>query len=163
HGDVVLLEEGDRVPADVLLVTAERLGVDESMLTGESIAVEKRVGPVEQAAPVDARAGVAFAGSTVTGGRASGLVVATGPRTQLGGTARSLATTRAEPTPLEVRLAALGRQIGIGVTAIAALIAVGLLALEGARTAGELGRILMFAVALAVAAVPEGLPTVLTV
>ena len=161
-GDVVLLAAGDRVPADLLLVAAERLDVDESALTGESAAVEKHVGPVDAQAPVDARAGVAFAGSTVTGGRARGLVVATGARTQLGGVAHGLSTDRV-PTPLEERLEVLGRQIGIGVTAIAVLIALNLLVLDGASSLDGCARILMFAVALAVAAVPEGLPTVLTV
>ena len=162
-GDVVLLAEGDRVPADLQLVTSERLAVDESLLTGESAVVHKRAGPVAADAAVDERTGTAFAGTTVTGGVARGLVIATGRATQLGGIASSLEGAAPDPTPLERRLERLGRQIGVGVTAIAVSIAATLLAMEGVRSWAALTHVLMFAVALAVAAVPEGLPTVLTV
>lgn len=147
RGDLVLLEEGDRVPADLALVRCERLRADESMLTGESV-------PVGKAVPEEL-----FAGTTVVAGRGDGIVQATGSQTRLGAIAASLTATEAAQTPLERRLNLLGSQIGKLVLALSVLIALVLLALEGRFTVG----ILMVAVALAVAAVPEGLPAVLTV
>jgi len=162
-GDLVLLEEGDRVPADLVLLKAERLRSDESLLTGESVPVSKRPGAVAPETPVDSRTCSLFAGATVTAGVGCGLVVATGSATELGGIARSLAATEPPPTPLQQRLDQLGRQIGLGVLVLSVLIALTLLAVEGRMTLGVLLRVLMFAVALAVAAVPEGLPAVLTI
>ncbi|MCE7869126.1 cation-transporting P-type ATPase [bacterium CPR1] len=162
-GDLVVLQEGDKVPADLLLVDAQRLQLDESMLTGESLPVTKRVGPLAADTPVSDRLGSAFAGTTVTSGRASGLVVATGSRTELGGIATSLATTASEETPLERRLDRLGKQIGWAVLAISTVVGATVLAVEGAHDTRTVVHVLLFAVALAVAAVPEGLPAVLTV
>ncbi len=162
-GDVVLLEEGDRVPADLVLLQARRLRADESLLTGESVPVSKRPGPVPAETPVDSRTGCVFAGSTLTAGQGLGLVVATGSATQLGGIATSLANTTPPPTPLQQRLDQLGRQIGLVVLILSVLIALTLLAVEGRVSMAVLLRVLMFAVALAVAAVPEGLPAVLTI
>lgn len=162
-GDLVQLAEGDKVPADLLLVEAQRLKVDESLLTGESLAVTKSVGPAPEGTPVADRRGSAFAGTTVTSGRGSGLVVATGAKTELGGIATSLASTDAEKTPLEVRLDKLGKQIGWAVLAISVVVGGTILLVERATSAQAMVHVLLFAVALAVAAVPEGLPAVLTV
>ncbi|MBI3928995.1 MAG: cation-transporting P-type ATPase [Armatimonadetes bacterium] len=162
-GDIVLLDEGDRVPADLLLFRAERLQVDESLLTGESTTVSKKVGPVAIDAPLDGRTGEVFAATVVTAGSGRGLVVATGAATQLGGIASSLSTGERTETPLERRLARLGRQVGWAVLALSLVIGGTLLIAEGKTDAPTLVHVLMFSVALAVAAVPEGLPAVLTI
>jgi Ca2+-transporting ATPase len=162
-GDVILLSEGDKVPADSILVTASHLRVNESMLTGESVPVDKEVGPVEASATIDARTCALYAGSTITAGEATALVVATGQRTELGSIATSLGTTRSEATPLEAKLGKLGAQIGWGILVLSVVITVTVLLVERKADLATLTRVAMFSVALAVAAVPEGLPAVLTV
>lgn len=162
-GDLVILGEGDKVPADLVLLEASSLQVNESLLTGEAEVVRKRVGAVAAGTPVDSRGCELFSGTTVTGGTAKGLVVATGAQSELGGIAASLATAQSEPTPLELRLAKLGKQIGWGVLALSVLVGGTVLLLEPEWNLPTLGRVLMFSVALAVAAVPEGLPAVLTI
>ena len=162
-GDVVILGEGDRIPADLILVEASALQVNESMLTGEAEVVHKRVGPVPDETPLGDRKCQAFSGTTVTGGTARGVVVGTGSRSELGSIAASLATTQSEPTPLELRLARLGSQIGWGVLALSVVVGGTVLALEPEWDLPTFARVLMFSVALAVAAVPEGLPAVLTI
>jgi Ca2+-transporting ATPase len=162
-GDIVVLSEGDKVPADCILLSSSGLRSNESMLTGESLPVDKEPGPVPAETTVDARTCSLHAGSTIVSGEARALVVATGSSTFLGMIATSLSTTVSQPTPLEVRLAALGRQIGWAVLALTAVIGTTILALEGRMDSATLIRVAMFSVALAVAAVPEGLPAVLTV
>ena len=162
-GDVVLLSEGDKVPADAILVTASHLRVNESMLTGESVPVDKAVGPVPADATIDARTCALYAGSTVSAGEATALVVTTGQKTELGSIATSLGSTQSEATPLEAKLDRLGRQIGWGILILSVVIAATVLMVEGKADGATLARVAMFAVALAVAAVPEGLPAVLTV
>lgn len=162
-GDIVHLQEGDRVPADLVLLRADRLRVDESMLTGESESVTKSVGAVAHEAPVDSRTCSLFAGTTVTAGSATAVVTGTGQKTELGGLASTLAQTVAEETPLQRRLAVLGKQIGWGVLIITIVVGGTVLAIEQKSDPATLTRVLMFSVALAVAAVPEGLPAVMTV
>ena len=162
-GDLIKLKEGDRVPADCILVKADRLQSDESMLTGESLPVDKAVGPVEEAAPLDARKGSIFAGTSLTAGGATAVVVATANRTEFGKLAKVLTTTVTEETPLQKRLAQLGKQIGWGVLVIAVVVGATILLMGGKTDSATLTRVLMFSVALAVAAVPEGLPAVMTV
>lgn len=162
-GDIIELSEGDKVPADAVLLKASHLSADESMLTGESVAVSKKAGAVEADAPVDRRFNVLHSGSTVTGGEARAVVVATGHDTQLGAIATSLGVTQSERTPLEAKLDALGRQIGWAILVLSVIIGGTLLWAEGQADFKTLTRVAMFAVALAVAAVPEGLPAVLTV
>lgn len=162
-GDLVKLEEGDRVPADCVLVKADRLQVNESMLTGESLPVCKKVGQVQPDAPLDARLGSLFAGTSITAGSATALVVSTGNHTELGRLAKVLVSTESEQTPLQRRLAYLGKQIGWGVLIIAVFVGITVLLMEGKTDTLTLTRVLMFSVALAVAAVPEGLPAVMTV
>ena len=157
-GDVVLLAAGDRVPADVLLVEAAALEADESMLTGESLPVEKVAG---RGGEGDDGAAGAFAGTLVVRGSATAIVSATGARTRLGAIAAHLAAPRLD-TPLQVQLGRLTARLG----AIAVLVAAGVLGLTLVRTGvgGDgLERAFLSAVALAVAAVPEGLATVVTV
>jgi len=162
-GDLVKLQEGDRVPADCILVKADRLQVNESMLTGESLPVSKKIGTVEPSTPLDGRLGSLFAGTAVTAGAATAVVVDTGNHTELGKLAKVLVETESEQTPLQKRLAQLGKQIGWGVLAIAIFVGTTVLLMEGKTDAATLTRVLMFSVALAVAAVPEGLPAVMTV
>ena len=157
-GDVVLLEAGDRVPADGVLLAAHSLEVDESMLTGESIASPKEAGGRVADGPVGDRSGAVFMNTTVTRGRAEVEVTATGMGTEVGAIAELLRATAQEDTPLQHQLHDLGRRL-----ALVAGVAVALfLALELGR--GEpLADTLLSAVALAVAAIPEGLPAVVTV
>lgn len=159
-GDVVLLEAGDRVPADGRLLVAESVEVDESALTGESQPVVKETTPVA-AAPADRvpladRTGMAYMNTTLTRGRAELLVTATGMRTEVGAIAEMLRSGEEPETPLQVQLDSVGKRIAlIGGIAIAAYAAI-------AFARGEsLGDLALSAVALAVATVPEGLPAVL--
>ncbi|WP_405221324.1 cation-translocating P-type ATPase [Lentisalinibacter sediminis] len=157
-GDLVALESGDRVPADLRLVSAANVDVDESALTGESVSVHKDIGPVAADAEVTDRASMLWMGTTVSNGHAEALVVNTGMRTELGGIARLTSETGDLKSPLQRQLATLGRQLGIASLLVAAAVA-GAGVLLG-RDATEM---LLTGVALAVAVVPEGLPAVVTV
>lgn len=158
-GDIVLLEAGNYVPADVRLLEAVNLRIDESALTGESQPVSK-----DAAVVLDARratgdwVNTAFMGTLVTYGRGHGVVVATGMHTQLGLIARMIQTVENEPTPLQRRLESLGRFLGWAALGISALI----------FTLGWMNgqpplEMFFIAVSLAIAAVPEGLPAVVTI
>jgi P-type Ca2+ transporter type 2C len=145
RGDLVRLESGDVVPADLFLVETARAHLDESALTGESVPVAR--GPGEEA----------HAGTVLTVGRAAGMVVRTGPASALGRISALVASTRPGPTPLQRRIAALGRVLGLTAVAVSAVVfALGLLAGE------PLVRMAITAVSLVVAAVPESLPAVVT-
>jgi len=158
-GDVVLLEAGAVVPADLRLLEAVQLKVEEAALTGESHPAEKIVAPLADAeAPLGDRVNMAYSGTIVTYGRGHGLVVGTGMTTELGKIATLLATTEEVKTPLQRRLARFGKQL----SAVAIGLCVVVFALGVMR--GE-SMVLMFltAVSLAVAAVPEALPAVITI
>jgi Ca2+-transporting ATPase len=157
-GDVILLESGGRVPADVRLAAATALQVDESLLTGESAPVAKRTAPVsEGTAPAD-RADMAYAGTVVARGRGWGYVVATGEATELGAIATQMRAEEEVAPPLQRRLTGFARIIGIVVVAAAVIAFAGGIARGQSPT--EMFKV---AVALAVAAVPEGLPVAVTV
>jgi magnesium-transporting ATPase (P-type) len=158
-GDVVLLESGQRVPADLRLLEARDLRVDESLLTGESVAVEKEAGEaLPPETPVADRRTMAFAGSTATFGRGRGVVVATGGHTQVGGIATSIASVESAKPPLVLRMEVFARKISI------AVVGAGVLLGANAYARGmPLVEVFFFVVALAVAAIPEGLPVALTV
>ncbi|HEU5262310.1 MAG TPA: cation-translocating P-type ATPase [Gemmatimonadales bacterium] len=146
-GDVIRLEAGDRVPADAVAHEAENLMLDESLLTGESIPVEK------------SGAEEIYAGTLVVRGKVYAEVNRTGAASAMGRLAEMLGELEAERTPLERRLEAFGRRVAGWVLLVAAVIAVGGVWAEGL---GRVWQVVLFAVALAVAAVPEGLPAVLT-
>ncbi len=162
-GDILKLQEGERVPADGQLIRGHGLSVDQSMLTGESLPVKKMAGPLAADTSLDSRVGTLHAGTSVLSGQATLIVTATGNRTELGKLAQTLQQTTSEPTPLQRRLAVLGGQIGKGVLLLSILISLTILGLERRFDLPTVSRVLMFAVALAVAAVPEGLPAVLTI
>ena len=158
-GDIVLLEAGNLVPADLRLIEAAQFKVDEALLTGESATVEKHSGTLEnpELALAD-RNNMAYKGTIATYGRARGVAIATGMATELGKIASLLESGHDTKTPLQKRLASFGRHLSIVVLVICAIIfAVGLLRGEPA--------VLMFltAVSLAVAAIPEALPAVVTI
>jgi Ca2+-transporting ATPase len=158
-GDVVLLEAGNTVPADLRLLDAEELQADESALTGESTSVSKQVEAIEAdgLSPAD-QLNIAFKSSLVTSGTATGLVVATGLATEMGRIAELLQQEPGVKTPLQQRLTRFGRYLALSVLGICAIVfTAGLL--QGQPT------LLMFltAVSLAVAAIPEALPAVITV
>lgn len=157
-GDIVLLESGSRVPADLFLLDVYNLSVDESLLTGESQAVTKRVGVCGQPTPLSERFNLVFAGTSVTQGRASGVVVATAKRTQIGAIAEAVATTVTAKPPLVIRMEQFARQVSLLVVCFVIVLAV-VASLEGI----PFDEVFLMAVALAVSAIPEGLPVAMTV
>jgi Ca2+-transporting ATPase len=166
-GDRIEVEAGDHVPADARLVEAFSLAVQESALTGESLTVEKLAGPGQPVdAPLGDRSCLLHAGTVVAAGSGAAIVVATGMATQLGRIAGLLEHAPAEPTPLQVRLAALGRILIAVCIAVVGLIFVVELVRGGGIgrlvASGGFAALLLRSVSLAVAAVPEGLPAVVT-
>lgn len=157
-GDIVLLESGSKVPADMRLLSARGLLADESLLTGESITVEKSTAPQAQEVPLADRHNMAYAGSTITSGRGLGVVVATGIQTEVGAIARSVAESEAAKPPLVLRMEKFTRSIAIIIVVISLILTFIL------RTQGyDWMSIFFFVVALAVSAIPEGLPVAMTV
>jgi Ca2+-transporting ATPase len=158
-GDLVLLEAGNYVPGDLRLVETANLRIEEAALTGESVAVDKdaRV-TLRQDVPLGDRRNTAFMGTLVSYGRGKGVVVSTGMYTQIGMIAKMLQLVEEEPTPLQQRLDQLGKVLGSGALVICALVFV----VGWVRGHAPLDMFLI-AVSLAVAAVPEGLPAVVTI
>ena len=158
-GDLVIVESGVRVPADVRLIAVNNLQADESMLTGESLPAAKATAPLAaESLALGDRKNLVYAGSTITTGRGRGYVVATGMQTELGKIAGHMRATPAIATPMQERMAQFARIIGIVVGA-ASIVAFGL-----GVALGEAPReMFTVAVALAVAAIPEGLPIAFTV
>ena len=158
-GDIVLLEVGNYIPADLRLVNAPSFSVNEASLTGESLPVQKDADlTLPEETPVSDRRNSAFAGMIVTYGRAVGIVAATGSRTEMGRIATLIATFEEGETPLQRRLAGLGRTLGIAAIAVA-----GIIFPVGLASGEELVDMILTTVSLAVAAVPEGLPAVVTI
>jgi Ca2+-transporting ATPase len=157
-GDILILEAGDRVPADARLLEVANLSVDESMLTGESVTVEKRSHIVDSGATLADRVNLAHMGTVVTSGRAAAVVTATGASTEMGRIVSALEAVVSEPSPLQKSIARLSRFILVLFLSLCALLVViGVL-----RGMGVLD-IFLVAMAAAVSAVPEGLPAVVTV
>ncbi|WP_323770772.1 HAD-IC family P-type ATPase [Antarctobacter sp.] len=148
-GDLVILEGGDKVPADLVLTTGMRLKVDESILTGESVPVDKTLG--DEATRL-------FMGSNVVAGRAEGVVHATGSKTEFGNIAELTASIDVGQTHLQAQLGRLARLLGGVAVGLAALVLV-----AGLMTGRPLQEMFLTSIALAVAMVPEGLPAVVTI
>ncbi|MFA9417511.1 calcium-translocating P-type ATPase, PMCA-type [Natrinema sp. HArc-T2] len=156
-GDIVVLRGGDVVPADGRLLEETDLQVDEAALTGESVPVSKSTAPVESGTPIAERTSMVYKGTNVTRGKGVAVITETGMETAVGAIARELATTEETETPLQTELDRLGRTLGVGVLALSALVAP-LLLLRGTDPV----QAALTAVSLAVAAIPEGLPAVVT-
>jgi P-type Ca2+ transporter type 2C len=158
-GDIVRLESGTRVPADLRLLQVRELEVDESALTGESLPARKTTDALAEENLVSGdRTNLAFSGTTVTRGRARGLVIRTGERSELGRIAGEMRRVGQMKTPIQEKVGRLAKWIGVGVLGLTVIVAVvGLLRGMGTE------EILMTAVALAVAAIPEALPIILTI
>ncbi len=162
-GDVLLLAEGDTVSADGRLVEAATLVVAEASLTGESEAVPKDVAPIAEQVGLGDRVNMVFSGTAVARGRGRAVVTATGMSTEMGTVARLLDRVEAQVTPLQREVDRIGRMLGIAVIAIAAVVVTAILLTAQIETATDLVSVLLVGVSLAVAAVPEGLPAVLSV
>ena len=158
-GDIIILEAGDFVPADARLIKSSSLKSEESALTGESVPSEKNANArVRKDAPIGDRTNMIFSGCSITYGTATAIVTATGMNTQMGKIANLLANEEEEQTPLQRKLARLGKYLGIvALVACAIIFVVGIL--------NDVGVIEMFmtAVSLAVSAIPEGLPAIVTI
>lgn len=157
-GDIVLLQTGDKVPADLRIILSKNLSAEESALTGESLPVNKNANPVAQDAELGDRSCLVFGGTLITAGTATGVVIATAGETELGKISAMLHNTEQTETPLTKSLAKVGKILTIGIVVVSVLIfIVGLLrgyAIIDATLA---------AITLAVAAIPEGLPAVVTI
>jgi len=160
-GDIILLQTGYMVPADCRLIEAINLKVNESSLTGESKAVNKNVnGVCDEKSFLGDRFNMVFSSTTVEYGRGMAVVTATGMDTEIGHIADMIRKVEFEPTPLQLKLEKLGKQIGVAILAICALVFV----VEFIRSGGQnVLNILLVSVSLAVAAIPEGLPAVVTI
>lgn len=158
-GDVVFIEAGDRVPADLRLVRAKNLKIDEAILTGESVPVEKQVEPVAPDSALGDRPSMAFSGTFVVAGQGVGVVVATGAQSELGRIGALLGRVERLETPLLRQMAGFARTLTVAILAIAALAFFLAWSVQGY----PLDLAFMAVVGLAVAAIPEGLPAVITI
>jgi len=165
-GDILVLEAGDKVVADARVIYSYGLQAYEAVLTGESLPVAKASAPLPRDTPLADRANMVYAGTTITGGKGRAVVVATGARMEFGRIAEKVSEIREEKTPLELRMSEIARSLGKIILAIIAFMAgaelAELLILGDALTPSILVEVFMFSVALAVAAVPEALPAVVT-
>ena len=157
-GDIILLEAGDMIPADGRLIENASLTVDESALTGESLAVEKNLETLEAEVPLGDRTNMVFSGSFVTYGRGKAVITDTGMQTEIGKIAGLLKSTSEKQTPLQVNLEEFGKKLSILV-----LIFCGILFAISVFRGEKIGSAFMFAVALAVAAIPEALSSIVTI
>ncbi|MDQ2068826.1 cation-transporting P-type ATPase [Natronospira bacteriovora] len=158
-GDIVLLESGDRVPADLRLIHARGLRTDESSLTGESVPVDKQTEPVEADTLLAEQTSMAWSGTLVASGQARGVVVATGERSEIGRISRATESVEAITTPLLKKIHQFGRQLTVVILILAALtFSLGVWWREQA-----MADMFFAAVGLAVAAIPEGLPAIITI
>jgi magnesium-transporting ATPase (P-type) len=162
-GDLLVLAEGDTVAADARLLTAATLKVSEASLTGESESVLKDARTLGQPVALGDRINMVFNGTAVTQGVGRAIVTATGMSTQMGQIADLLHSTREDPTPLQREIARVGRMLGVAVIVIAALATAAIFAFYGVQSVDDVVTALLLGVSLAVAAVPEGLPAVLSV
>ncbi|MCB0192904.1 MAG: cation-transporting P-type ATPase [Anaerolineae bacterium] len=157
-GDIVLLEGGEMVSADIRLLKESKLQADEAALTGESVPVDKQIEPIDEESPLAERLNMVYKGTAITRGQGEGIVIATGMETEIGEISALVENAGDDDTPLEARLDQLGRKLVWITLGIAA--AVGVIGFMAGR---ELELMIETAIALAIAAVPEGLPIVATV
>ena len=163
RGDVLVLGEGDAVGADARLLQCTSLRVQEASLTGESEAVLKDAATLAAAAALGDRLDMVFKGTEVVQGTGRAVVTATGMATEMGHVAEMLDSTVEEPTPLEKEVGRIGRMLAIAVVIIAVVVVATILLMSNVRSVADLTRVLLLGVSLAVAAVPEGLPAILSV
>ncbi len=163
RGDVLVLSEGDAVGADARLVNATTLRVQEASLTGESGAVLKNAATLLKAVPLGDRLNMVFKGTAVAQGAGRAVVTASGMATEMGAIAAMLVTTAEEPTPLEKEVGRIGRMLGIAIVIIAVVVVGTILLMSEIRSAADVIHALLLGVSLAVAAVPEGLPAIMSV
>jgi Ca2+-transporting ATPase len=157
--DLILLEAGDRVPADAILIECLNIEVDESLLTGESAPVSKKaVAAKNTNSLLGAKQNIVYMGTTITGGRGKSIVIATGMATEMGKIADMLQNTKESLTPLQVRLDKMGKAM-----VAACLLICGIVTVTGILKGEDIYTMFLIGVSLAVAAIPEGLPAIVTV
>jgi P-type Ca2+ transporter type 2C len=161
-GDIILIEEGDTVPADARMIQSTALQTAEAALTGESLPVSKDTLPITEEVGLGDRHNMLFSGTAATYGRGKAVVIATGMQTQMGLIAGMLKEAPTETTPLQKELARVGRVLGLVVIIIAVVMVATIILVENVRGFSAILDVLILGVALAVAAVPEGLPAVVT-
>jgi Ca2+-transporting ATPase len=161
-GDIILVEEGDTVPADARLIQATALQTAEAALTGESLPVSKDAAAIAEEAALGDRSNMVFSGTAATCGRGRAVVTATATDTEMGRIAGMLQAAPDETTPLQKELDRVGKLLGITVVVIAVAMIATILVVEDVHGVSAIFDVLILGVALAVAAVPEGLPTVVT-
>ena len=158
-GDIILVEAGDFIPADMRLIQVASLKIEEAALTGESVPVDKNTESIEKSdIVIGDRKNMAYLGSSVTYGRGTGIVTATGMKTEVGEIANYLAANDTDETPLQKKLAELGKVLSIGVLVIAFIVF-----MAGVLQGRDYLEMFLTAVSLAVAAIPEGLPAIVTI
>ncbi|HSA79748.1 MAG TPA: HAD-IC family P-type ATPase, partial [Geminicoccaceae bacterium] len=157
-GDIVFLESGDKVPADLRLIEARGLRVEEAALTGESVPVEKAVAPVSEGTDIGDRRSMSYSGTLVTHGTAKAVVVATGAETELGRISQMLGEASKLETPLTRQLGVIAKWIAVAVVLVSFILLGG-----GLLRGYALADAVLAAVTLAVAAIPEGLPAIVTI
>ena len=162
RGDILLIEEGDTIPADARLIQSTALQTAEAALTGESLPVSKDTDPVNADVGVGDRGNMVFSGTAATYGRGKAVVTATGMQTEMGRIAGLLKAQPEETTPLQAELDRVGKMLGLLVIIIAVVMIGTIILVEHVRGISALFDVLILGVALAVAAVPEGLPAVVT-
>ena len=161
-GDLILIEEGDTIPADARLIHCTALQTAEAALTGESLPVSKDIAAIGEEAGLGDRLNMVFSGTAATYGRGKAIVAATGMNTEMGRIAGMLEATPKETTPLQKELDRVGKLLGVIVIVIAVVMIATIILVENVRGFSALFGVLILGVALAVAAVPEGLPALVT-
>jgi Ca2+-transporting ATPase len=162
RGDILVIEEGDTIPADARLIQSTALHTAEAALTGESLPVTKEVEAIPGDTTIGDRHNMIFSGTSAASGRGLAVVVATGMQTEMGRIAGLLNETPTETTPLQCELDRVGKLLGVVVVIIAVVMIVTIVVVEDVRGLSGFVEVLILGVALAVAAVPEGLPAVVT-
>ncbi len=157
-GDIILLDAGNKIPADARIIESKNLETDESMLTGESTSVRKTVGALDAELSVEDRKNIAFSGTIITQGRGKALVIATGMKSEIGKIARLLKETEKAETPIQRRTLDLSKKIGL-FALVASVLTFVIAILQGY----ELLETFLFVLAAAVSAIPQGLPIVVTI